>query len=81
MLWDSLKFENKISKNKKVELLHKIIIEIDDSGNDPYDLWDDPDDIERISENYVINKILIKTGKNKAEADDDSKNKVYEYIP
>ena len=81
MLWDSLKFENKISKNKKEELLQKIEEEIDDSGNDPYDLWDDPDDIERISENYVINKILIKTGKNKGEADDDSKNKVYEYIP
>ena len=42
---------------------------------------DDPDDIECISENYVINKILIKTGKNKDEADDASKNKVYEYIP
>ena len=81
MLWDSLKFENKISKNKKEELLQKIEEEIYDSGNDPYDLWDDPDDIERISENYVINKILIKTGKNKGEADDDSKNKVYEYIP
>ena len=81
MLWDSLKFENKISKNKKEELLQKIEEEIDDSGNDPYDLWDDPDDIERISENYEINEILIKTGKNKDEADDDSKNKVYEYIP
>ena len=81
MLWDSLKFENKISKNKKEELLQKIEEEIYDSGNDPYDLWDDPDDIERISENYMINKILIKTGKNKDEADDDSKNKVYEYIP
>ena len=49
-----------ISKNKKEELLQKIEEEIYDSGNDPYDLWDDPDDIERISENYVINKILIK---------------------
>ena len=81
MLWDSLKFKNKISKNKKEELLQKIEEEIYNSGNDPYDLWDDPDDIECISENYVINKILIKTGKNKDEADDSSKNKVYEYIP
>ena len=84
MLWDSLKFENKISKNKKEELLQKIKEEIYNSGNDPYDLWGDlPDDIECIYEktHYVINKILIKTGKNKDEADDDSKNKVYEYIP
>ncbi len=63
-------------------LINRILTRsLKDTGNDPYDLWDDPDDIECISENYVINKILIKTGKNKDEADDASKNKVYEYIP